>query len=526
LSYKQALTYSDRNEWVEATNKELQQFADLKAMLPIKLNEVPEGANITKSKIVYKLKLLPNGEIDKYKARLVAKGYTQEYGVDYTENFSPTPQIAGIRFVLIFILQHQLKKLTGDVSGAFLNAELKETVYLRLPEGLEFQGSEIVQLLKSLYGLKQAGRDWNDLQDKIIRSFDPELRRSQTEPCIYFKITVDCIFIISVHVDDYIVGYNNDSYMKGFFEHYQKHVKITTSNKCDFILQMSLEWSTCNTELYLSQNRQIQRLIEKYNLIDSKQTFKTPMEAKLDLVSGSKDDLPDVPYAQLVCALLFIARCTRPSILFSVTLLCRYLTNYTQPHFKAAMRILTYLKCTLNLKLVYRVTTTVKPLQIYIDSDWGGDKETGRSTSGGIIFLYGNPVAWFCQKQSDVSLSTSEAEYKTQTYAFKEGMYFINLIQSEMDIQLTPVETLIDNIGAAYMAEQVVTNKKTKHISLSYHYAGEQVQIFKNYYLTYVNTTLNCSDIFTKALDRGLFERHRNYIFKIEDEVGNNNNNN
>ena len=75
------------------------------------------------------------------------------------------------------------------------------------------------------------------------------------------------------------------------------------------------------------------------------------------------------------------------------------------------------------------------------------------------------------------------------------------------------------------MAEQVVTNKKTKHISLPYHYARERVQIFKNYYLTYVNTTLNCSDIFTKALDRGLFERHRNYISKIESEVGNNNNN-
>ena len=139
---------------------------------------------------------------------------------------------------------------------------------------------------------------------------------------------------------------------------------------------MSLEWSTCNTELYLSQNRQIQRLIEKYNLIDSKQTVKTPMEARLDLVSGSKDGVPDVPYAQLVCALLFIARCTRPDVMVAITLLCRYLTNYTQPHFKAAMRILTYLKCTMNLKLVYRVTTTVKPLQIYIDSDWGGDKET------------------------------------------------------------------------------------------------------------------------------------------------------
>jgi len=81
-------------------------------------------------------------------------------------------------------------------------------------------------------------------------------------------------------------------------------------------------------------------------------------------------------------------------------------------------------------------------------------------------------------------------------------MYFINLLQSEMNIQITPVQTHVDNIGAAYMAEQVVTNKRTKHISPAYHYAREQVQIFKNYSLKYVNTLLNCSDIFTKPLDR------------------------
>ena len=177
----------------------------------------------------------------------------------------------------------------------------------------------------------------------------------------------------------------------------------------------------------------------------------------------------------------------------------------------------------MDLKLVYKLTPNVQPLQICIDSNWGGDKETCRSTAGGIIFVYVNPVAWFCPKQRDVSLSTSEAEYKTQTYAFKEGMWFINLLQSEMNIQITPVQTRIDNIGAAYMAEQVVTNKNTKRIALSYHCAREQGQRFKDYYLTYVNTTLNCSDIFTKALDRGLFERHRNYIFKIETEVGKNN---
>ena len=81
------------------------------------------------------------------------------------------------------------------------------------------------------------------------------------------------------------------------------------------------------------------------------------------------------------------------------------------------------------------------------------------------------------------------------------------------------MQTHIDSIGAAYMAQHVVTNKRPKHISLSYHYAREQVQIFKNYSLEYINTLLNCSDIFTNPLDRGLFERHRNFIFKVETKV-------
>jgi hypothetical protein len=80
------------------------------------------------------------------------------------------------------------------------------------------------------------------------------------------------------------------------------------------------------------------------------------MEAKLNLMAGPKDDLPDVPYAQLVCARLFIARCTRPDILFSVTFLSRYLTNYKTAHFKAAIRVLTYLKYTMNHTGYHRLT--------------------------------------------------------------------------------------------------------------------------------------------------------------------------
>ena len=132
------------------------------------------------------------------------------------------------------------------------------------------------------------------------------------------------------------------------------------------------------------------------------------------------------------------------------------------------------------------------------------------------VFLYGNPVTWFSEKQSDVSLSSTEAEYKTLTAGFKEAHYFINLMQVEMKIPVTPITSYIDNVAAAIMAEQSVTNKRTKHINLRYHYAREQIKEFNYFDLFYVQTPNNNSDMFTKPLDKGLFEKHRAFIMKLE----------
>ena len=152
------------------------------------------------------------------------------------------------------------------------------------------------------------------------------------------------------------------------------------------------------------------------------------------------------------------------------------------------------------------------PVVVYTDSDWGSDRIDGRSTSGVLVLIYGNPATWSTEKQTNVALSTSEAEYIALTSGFKEAKYFINLMQVEMKIQVTPILSKIDNIGAGYMGEQSVTNKRTKHIDLRYHYVREEIQEFKNFDLEYVATKLNTSDIFTKPLDRTLFEFHRDTL--------------
>ena len=388
--------------------------------------------NIVKSKFIFKLKLLANGDIDKYKARLVAQGFTQVFGIDYHENFSPTPQIGGVRLVIAFIIHFKLEKASADVSGAFLEATLTETIFMKLPEGISHRGSNYVKLLKSLYGLKQAARDWYLLQDKIIREFDPELKKSLTDACIYYKITKKCIFIISVHVDDYAIGYNNKKYYEDFLNHYRKHVKFTTSEQFDYILQMKLEWSE-NT-VTLSQNRQIQTLCNKFGLHNNVKSPVTPMKTDIRIIKGDKLHLPNKPYAELVCSLLFIARYTRPDILYSVTVLCRYLTCYNDDLWHAALRILKYLQHTTDKKLTYIRQENAKVLEVYCDADWC-NKELitvdGKCTSGAAIFFHGNAIDWSCQKQPDVSFSTTEAEYKQLTFGMKQAMYYINLLQEE-----------------------------------------------------------------------------------------------
>ena len=160
---RKALKTTDREKWLAASKEE---YDNLIEMGTWKLVSLPRDKKPIKCRWRYVIKA--NGH---FKARLVAKGFTQVQGIDYEETFSPVSRYESIRYILAHaaLLDWEIEAM--DVKTAFLYGELKEEIYMEQPEGFIVKGQEkkVCKLVKSIYGLKQAGRVWYELIADTLR---------------------------------------------------------------------------------------------------------------------------------------------------------------------------------------------------------------------------------------------------------------------------------------------------------------------------------------------------------------------
>ncbi|KAI5349975.1 hypothetical protein L3X38_002866 [Prunus dulcis] len=169
ITLKQALTSSANEQWLQAMKSELNSMEKNKVW---ELVQLPQGCRPIGCKWIFKTKKDSKGLIDRYKARLVAKGFTQQAGVDYNETFSPVSTKDSFRVMMALVAHFNLYLHQMDVKTAFLNGDLYEEIYMQQPEGFIQEGREdqVCKLRKSIYGLKQASRQWYLKFDEVVRS--------------------------------------------------------------------------------------------------------------------------------------------------------------------------------------------------------------------------------------------------------------------------------------------------------------------------------------------------------------------
>jgi hypothetical protein len=208
--------------------------------------------------------------------------------------------------------------------------------------------------------------------------------------------------------------------------------------------------------------------------------------------------MEDVPYRSAVGSLLYLANCTRPDIAEATMMVSRFSSRPGRQHWAAVKKIFKYLRGTSKVGITFRGSNgDLEQLHGYCDSNWGGDLDTRRSTTGYVFFMNG-PICWRSKLQPTVALSSVEAEYMAISLATQEAVW-LRLVLEELGFaQGEATRLLVDNQGAIALARNSVHHQRTKHIDIRHHYVREQTEE-GTVELSWISTKKNVADLLTKA---------------------------
>ncbi|KAH9697268.1 Integrase catalytic domain-containing protein [Citrus sinensis] len=371
----------------------------------------------------------PNQTTPRYKARLVAKGFAQKEGIDYNEVFSPVVKHTSIHILLALVAEYELELAQLDVKTAFLHGDLEEEIYMIQPCGFRVAGKEnhVYRLIKSLYGLKQSPRQWYKRFDQFIQG--QKFTRSEHDHCVYFRRLPDGAFIyFLLYVDDMLIASKNRDEIERLKKQLASEFEMKDLGDAQRILGMEIRRDKKNGSVWLTQKSYLKKVLERFGMDDKTKPVCTPLAPHFKLSSFSCprsqeecDYMARVPYASAVGSLMYAMVCTSPDISQAVSMISRYIHNPGKNQWLAVKWILRYLYGIVDVGLLFKKDCGQQCVG-YCDSDFLGDLDKRRSTTGYVFTLGGGPVSWRSILQSTIALSTTEAEYMAATEAVKEAI--------------------------------------------------------------------------------------------------------
>ncbi|XP_019059405.1 PREDICTED: uncharacterized protein LOC109117185 [Tarenaya hassleriana] len=367
---------------------------------------------------------------------------------------------------------HQL-----DVSNAFLNGDLDEEIYMSLPPGyVVLKGEQIpsnfvCKLQKSLYGLKQASRQWNIKLTQVL--LDAGYLQSQADNSLFVKKVNSAIVAVLVYVNDILVTGNNAELVSEIKSVLSTAFKIRDLGDLKFFL--GLEVTRSSKGISVCQRKYTLELLEDFGMLGCKPAS-TPMEFRNKLSSDSGILFSDpLEYRRLVGKLIYLAL-TRPDISFAVTKLSQYMSQPRSDHLQAAHRVLRYLKGVPAQGIFYPASTDTR-LTAFCDADWASCPDSRRSVTGFCVFFGKALISWKSKKQSTISRSSVESEYRSMAQTTCELVWNASVFKDlHFGIQ-QPVTLFSDSLSAIHIANNAVFHERTKHIELDCHFVREQLKV-------------------------------------------------
>lgn len=515
LSYEQAIASKEAEYWKAAIQRELNGLIELGTFEYVRLADLPSGSNLMRCHMVFTIKRLEDGRIDKFKCRLVANGSTQRWGVDFDRVFSTVAKITTLRLMLAVCAARNYNLSSIDIRQAYLQATLNEDLFMIMPPSLPEYNSDgfklVVKLRKSLYGLKQAGREWSQLLTRALLTWG--MIQSAIDPCLFTYSSGDSILWVVVWVDDCVICDNDPNLRSKFVHDISEVFPVEDKGELSWILHVHVQRDRKSRRLSMSQELYVKDLLSKYGgLLDGlTRRFDSPCDASLQFSSEQCPNYDSVEYAQmgahrkdymsLIGAYLWLANVTRPELSYIAGQLSRFVSNPSMLHYRAALRVLLYLKSTQSQVLSFQPSGS-ETIRCFVDSDWSSQF----SISGGVIDFMGSPIHWFSRTQKSVSMSSTEAEYFAACVASREVM-FVRELAIDLSISMVGPTTIhTDNKGVVDLSFDPVSFKKTKHILRASHFVRDLVVrcLIK---LEWICGNDNPADIFTKSHELAKFRR-------------------
>ncbi|GJY54478.1 retrotransposon protein, putative, ty1-copia subclass [Tanacetum coccineum] len=363
-----------------------------------------------------------DGVVHTYKARLVAKGFTQTPGIDYKETFSPVADIKAIR-ILIAI-------------AAFYDYEICQ----------EFP-NRVCNLKRSIYGLKQASRQWNKRFDDEIKKF--RFSQNRDEPCVYVKASGSYVTFLILYVDDILIMGNNIPMLQDVKSYLGRCFAMKDLGEAAYILGIKIYRDRSKRLIGLCQSAYIEKILKRYYMENSKRGT-IPMQEKLKFSKSQGASTPaeiqrmqNIPYASAVGSIMYAVRCTRPDVAFAQNITSRFQQNPGDAHWTAVKNILKYLRNTKDM------------VSCYTDAGYLTDADDMKSQTGYVFVLNGGVVDWKSTKQSIFATSSTDAEYIAAFDASKEAVWIRKFIYGLGVVPTIeePINMYCDNTGAIAIAK-------------------------------------------------------------------------